>query len=276
MHDEQKMSWEKDGYVVIKQLYTPERVMWLRSTCERILHQWRERCPQTGEPGGGESATSMRHLNHPAYFQNDPEGLREMLCAIADPKILSLCRTLFGAEPLFRCTSLFMNPTSLNVDGDWHRDTQFLYPDEVEEQTRIAQAAGVGNHIQLQIALVPSDDIEYVPGSHLRWDTSEEYAIRRAEGGARNRTAMPHAVRVALEPGDAVGFNAYGLHRGRYHAHRLRRTWMLTFTDSRVPLYDYFSHQPWFLEAGYLEGLEGEARQFFEAFVAEYAKHWQP
>ena len=276
MQNEHQTSWENDGYVVLRQLYTPERVTQLHSTCERILHQWREECPQTGKPGGGENATSMRHLNHPAYFQEDPEGLRDMLCAIADPKILSLCRTLFGADPLFRCTSLFMNPVGLNVDGDWHRDTQFLYPDETEEQAKIAQARGVGNHIQLQIALVPSDDIEYVPGSHLRWDTPEEYAIRRAEGGAKNREAMPNAVRIALEPGDAVGFNAYGLHRGRYHAHRLRRTWMLTFTDSRTPLYDYFSHQPWFLEAGYLDGLEGEARHFFEAFVAEYAKHWQP
>lgn len=79
----------------------------------------------------------------------------------------------------------------------------------------------------MQIALAPSADIEVVPGSHLRWDTPEEYAIRKAAGGANNRSnAMPGAVRVALDPGDAVLFNPMAIHRGRYHANRLRRTLM--------------------------------------------------
>jgi hypothetical protein len=33
--------WWREGYVVVRNLYTPERVTWLRATCERILHQWR-------------------------------------------------------------------------------------------------------------------------------------------------------------------------------------------------------------------------------------------
>ena len=82
----------------------------------------------------------MRHLNHPAYFENDPAGLREMLSAIADPKVLDLCRDLFDGEPLFRCTSLFMNPNIGHMDGNWHRDTQFLFQDESVEQAKILAA----------------------------------------------------------------------------------------------------------------------------------------
>lgn len=266
--------WRREGYVLIRNLYSPERVAWLRGTCERILSQWRVANPETGQPNGDPEATSMRHLNHPAYFAGDPDGQREMLAAIADPKVLALCRELFAAEPLFRCTSLFMNPTTQQMDGNWHRDSQFLFPDETLEREKLVEAGGVGDHIQLQIALVPSDDIEYVPGSHRRWDTPEEYAVRRADNGANNRSALSGAVRIALEPGDAVGFNAYGLHRGRYHADRLRRTFMLTFTDSRAPVSDYFSHQPWFQTPGYLEGLDAREHGFFEAFVAAYAKDW--
>lgn len=269
-----RAEWLQSGMIVIRGLYAPERVVWLRQTCERILNQWRQCSPETGEPGSLE-ATSMRHLNHPAYFTNDPEGLREMLAAIADPTALNLCRELFANEPLFRCTSLFMNPATRHREGDWHRDSQFLFPDENFEQEKIVQANGVSDHIQLQIALVPSDDMEYVPGSHRRWDTPEEYAVRRADNGAHNQNEMPGAVRIALEPGDAVGFNAYGLHRGRYHANRLRRTFMLTFTDSRTFVRDYFSHQPWFLTPGYLDGLDGPARAFFEAFIYVYAPDWQ-
>lgn len=267
--------WRRDGYIVVRGIYTPERVDWLRDTSERILNQWRARNPETGEPGGPET-TQIRHINHPAYFRDDPEGLRRMLAAIADPKIRAICRELFGREPLFRCTTLWMNPATQQLDGNWHRDSQFLFPDETVEQERIAAAGGISNHIQLQIALVPSDDIEFVPGSHARWDTPEEYAIRRADGGANNRSnAMPGAVRIALEPGDAVGFNAYGLHRGRYHADRLRRTFMLTFTDSRSPISDYFSNQPWCQSPGYLNGLTPDERQFFEAFIAAYEADWK-
>jgi hypothetical protein len=267
-------AWLRDGYVIVRGLCTAERVAWLRTTCDRILGQWRLSSAETGEPGDAE-AVSMRHLNHPGYFAGAPDGQREMLSAISDRKVLDLCRELFDAEPLFRCTSLFMNPMTTTQDGNWHRDTQFLYTDESVEQEKILSANGISNHIQLQIALVPSDDIEVVPGSHRRWDTDEEYYVRRTDDGAHSRSPLPSAIRVALEPGDAVGFNAYGLHRGRYHADRLRRTFMLTFTDCRHPLSDYFSKQPWFHSPGYLDGLEDDARQFFDSFVSAYAKDWK-
>ena len=34
----------------------------------------------------------------------------------------------------------------------------------------------------MQIALVPNDDVELVAGSHLRYDTAAEYAVRMADG----------------------------------------------------------------------------------------------
>ena len=260
--------------IVVRGLYSPDRVAWLRATCERILGQWRTCSAETGRPGGDAESSSMRHLNHPGYFPGDPDGLREMLACIADDKVLNLCRELFGNEPLFRCTSLFMNPTTQHMDGNWHRDSQFLCPDETAEREKILAVGGVSDHIQLQIALVPSDDIEYVPSSHRRWDTDEEYTVRRADSGANSRGSLSGAVRIALEPGDAVGFNAYGLHRGRYHANRLRRTFMLTFTDSRAPLSDYFSNQPWFGSPDYLQGLTARERGHFAAFIAAYEKDW--
>ena len=130
--------------------------------------------------------------------------------------------------------------------------------------------------MQLQVALVPSADIEYVPASHLRWDTPEEYAIRKAGGGQNNRSnAMPGALRLAAEPGDVVLFNPTGIHRGRYHADKLRRTLMLTYTRASQPYRDYFSRQPWFLQPGYLEPLQPHTRSFFEPFVQTYQDWWQ-
>lgn len=271
-----QQQWQTEGYVIIRKLFDAERTAQLRTICDRILEAWRVTNPETGQPGGTPDATVMRHLNHEGYFAGHPAELNLLMDAVADEKVLGTMRTIFGEEPLFRCTSYFFNPQQTSRDGNWHRDSQFGTPDDEAERAVLAKAAAAGNSIQMQIALVPSDDIEVVPGSHARWDTPEEYAIRKADGGANNRAnTMPGAVGVSLEPGDAVLFNPMGLHRGRYHADRLRRTLMLTYTKTSAPYADYFSKQPWFLTPGYLDALSPKARPFFEQFVNTYQANWQ-
>lgn len=268
--------WQRDGFVMVEEVFDQKRTDQLKSMCESILEQWRICNPETGEPGGNSDATVMRHLNHSGFFKNDMSELTDLMDAVADDKVLEICRTILGEEPLFRCTSLFMNPTQTSQDGSWHRDTQFTTKTELEEKAKIQSAKETGNAIQLQIALLASDDVELVPGSHLRWDTTEEYHIRKADDGANSRSnAISGAQCIALQPGDALAFNPCGLHRGRYHTDKSRRTLMLTYTKTSVPCSDYFSHQPWFLEEGYLETLTSGTRPFFETFVAAYKSDWK-
>jgi hypothetical protein len=267
--------WQTQGYIVIRGLFPSARTAQLRKICETILDQWRVENPATGKPGGPPEATVMRHLNHPGYFRQQPEWLGTLMDAVADPAVLAIARTILDEEPLFRCTSFFFNPLAGGKEGNWHRDSQFSTPDDEQEKRTIANLVSSGTSIQMQIALVPSEDVEYVPGSHLRWDTPDEYGIRKADGGANNRSnAMPGALRLALDAGDAALFNPYGLHRGRYHTEPIRRTLMLTYTKSSAPYADYFSKQPWFLEPGYLAGLKPQTRAFFAPFVAQYREFW--
>jgi ectoine hydroxylase-related dioxygenase (phytanoyl-CoA dioxygenase family) len=273
--DELSRQWRESGYIVLRGIFSRERAARLRAICERVLASWRERDPQTGAAAGPD-ANCMRHLNHSAYFPASRDGFAELMEAIADERVLAVARMLFAEDPLFRCTSLFMNPLRSSIDGNWHRDSQFLAPDEPAERASVAKAPITGDGVQMQIALVANDDIEYVPGSHLRWDTPEEYAIRRADGCRNNRSdAMPGAVRVALDPGDAVLFNSIGHHRGRYHADRPRRTLMLTYSRRSAPREDYFTDQPWFLEPGYLDGLTPRAQRFFADYVATFSDYWR-
>ena len=125
-----------------------------------------------------------------------------------------------------------------------------------------------------------NDDVEVVPRSHLRWDTAEEYHIRKGDGGKNCRSnEMPGALRIHLEPGDAVAFDPSALHRGRYHTDRLRRTFMPTYTstvpDLKPDYANYFTNQPWFLDPGYLSPLKPRTRAFFERFIDTYQKSWQ-
>jgi hypothetical protein len=267
--------WRTRGYVVSRELIEPPHAAKLRVICDGILEQWRRRDPQTGRPGGAD-ATVMRHLNHPSYFAAGAPGLEEVLALAAMPKLLDLARTILGEEPMFRCTSYFMNPLDTSLDGDWHRDSQYMTPDETAERAMLLEGGDTGNGIQFQVALVPSDDIELVPGSHLRWDTPDEYAIRRADGGRHNRSnEMPGALRVALGAGDAAAINSLGVHRGRYHTDKLRRTVMLTYTKSSMPVFDYFSNQPWFSNPAYRARIPEQARPFYARFIDTYADFWR-
>jgi ectoine hydroxylase-related dioxygenase (phytanoyl-CoA dioxygenase family) len=275
MNVDLRTQWENEGYVVLRGVLDQSRTARLLTICESILAQWRVENPETGKPGGAPEATVMRHLNHSGYFRQNSEWFGDLMDVVADPQVLHVARTILGEEPLFRCTSFFFNPLAGGKDGNWHRDSQFGTPEDDQEKKIIAKLVSSGTSIQMQIALIPSDDVEYVPGSHLRWDTSAEYAIRKADGGQHNRANdMPGALRLALDAGDAALFNPYGLHRGRYHTDRLRRTLMLTYTKTSAPHSDYFSNQPWFLEPGYLDGLKPQTRAFFEPFVAQYKDFW--
>ena len=270
--------WAKDGYLVARQLFTAERVERLRAVAEGCHSQWRNASAESGEPGelaGGEEC--MRHLNHPGYFAPGTPGFAELMEAIADPRCLELVEThCLGAPALFRSTSLFVNPRTASREGPWHRDSQFLIPSEDLERGFLEQQSANGlinaMGLQMQIALLPSDDIELVKGSHARWDTPDEYAVRHADGGAHATDPMPGAVRISLQPGDAVLFNFNGFHRGRYHVDRPRQTLMFTYTGRDFPLFDYFGNQPWFLRADYLDGLSAGAREFFGRFVDAFGE----
>jgi ectoine hydroxylase-related dioxygenase (phytanoyl-CoA dioxygenase family) len=273
---ELQQQWLAEGYLVIPGVFDAQRAARLRNICDVILERWRTCNPETGQPGGAPDATVMRHLNHPGYFTDHAEWFSELMDAVADEKVLEIARAIFGEEPLFRCTSLFFNPLENSRDGDWHRDSQFMTSDDEAERATLEQHGQTGFGMQLQIALVPSADIEFIPASHLRWDTPEEYAIRKADGWKHNRSNhMPGALRISLNPGDAALFNPSGIHRGRYHTDKLRRTLMLTYTRTSEPYYDYFSHQPWFLAPDYLASLQPHTRRFFEPFVQAYASAWR-
>jgi hypothetical protein len=269
-------SWAHEGYIVVHGIYDRNRLDALRPLCEKILSQWRVENPEKGEPGGGPDSYVMRHLNHSGYFQESPTGLVEILEAASARSVLDPVSEILGEEPLFRCTSLFFNPQETSQDGNWHRDSQFRAKDDADEQAIMQNRAHPATGVQLQIALEPSNDVEFVPASHTRWDTPEEYHIRKADEFANNRSSeMPGAIRIALEPGDAVAFNPMGLHRGRYHTDKLRRTLMLTYTATSAPSFDYFSDQPWFITDGYLDGLSPDASAFYGAFVDAYKNDWQ-
>ena len=265
----------QNSYAVIRGLFDRETTQRLQHICERVLQQWR-RAPLSDNPPVGPQANYMRHLNNPDYHRDHPDDLAFLLNAVGTPQITQSIQQALQEEFLFQLISLYFNPTGPSQDGFWHKD-------KIGAEADAAKIPATGAGLQLQIALVPSDDLELVPGSHRRDYTPAERAICLDDEGRNNRcNDMPGAVRLSLEAGDAALFTQLCIHRGRYHADKTRRTLMLSvkkIAAAELTLrqrgLDQYSDKPWFLLPDYLHNIEPQARAFFAEFVDFYGPHWR-
>jgi ectoine hydroxylase-related dioxygenase (phytanoyl-CoA dioxygenase family) len=215
----------------------------------------------------------MRHVNHIEYHRGEAQRreLWELLDAAADPAVLSAADAALVEPYVFSQMSLYFNPSGPSEDGFWHKDLVKAAPIHEWEDRRDTQR-GIVAHVQ--IALVDSEDLEVVPGSHCRDFTPAEWEIcKDYPGGANIRSNnMPNAYRAVLQPGDACVFNSITIHRGRYHTDKLRRTLMFDYVKERYAKkrladqggLDQYSDQPWFLHREYLSGAAPDTQDFFQ------------
>lgn len=261
-----KELWDENGFVVIPRLFDAARVRELRAVCDDVLAQWLE---ESSAAFDAANSTNMAYLTEPRYFTKRPAGLRLLLDAITDEKIFDALAEILDGKLLFHNTQYFFNPATETRAGDWHRDQQFDAPDEQSERERMSGHTGVHVHI----AFVPDDNLEFVAGTHKRWDTPEERLIRKGlDGREKNSDTMPGARRIALETGDAVVFSAWGIHRGRYDASTLRRTFDIIYGDNSC---EWNTPPPTcFLQPDVLDHLDQRSRQFFRRFIETYRQRW--
>jgi hypothetical protein len=257
--------YERDGFLVVPQLLAPQEVAELRAICDDVFGQWLDEAPERERAA---NATNMAYLTEPRYFTREPHRLTALLELIADERLRGPWRRVFGRDLLFHNTQYFFNPATETRAGDWHRDGQFGAADDEAERRRYAGTIGVHVHV----ALLPDENFEIVPGSHARWDTPEEAAIRKGLGGRRKDDgAMPGAARVRLGAGDACFFDAWSTHRGNYVADVPRRTFDVIYGTQA----DWATPPPTcFLTPGVLESLSPAARGFFARFVAAHREKW--
>lgn len=173
----------------------------------------------------------------------------------------------------------YVDPVGAGWPGVWHRDCQFFSNgDEARMRELIAAEADPPRDVHMHIPLLPTHATEVVPGSHARYDTTEEFDVR-INDNASDR--MPHRLPLELQPGDLAFFHVNSIHRGMYLQGVPRRTIAITYssvTHPRPPTREWLissrgyaaSYQPWFLREGYLNGVQPETQRFFQRFVGAY------
>jgi ectoine hydroxylase-related dioxygenase (phytanoyl-CoA dioxygenase family) len=256
--------FNKSGYIVIPKLFDLDRISELRTICDRILCQWIQKSAKRRRA----NKKNLGGLTELHYFIEHPEQLNFLLNTVAHERVLSVLECICNTQLLFHDAQYFFNPVSNSWLGDWHRDGQIIAPDESTEKSRIFNSSSIRVHI----ALLPDENLEFVFGSHTRWDTPIELAIRKGLNGKKTHSSeMPSAIKIHLDPGDAVFFSSWGIHRGNYLANKPRKTLAMLYSS---PVGWYTPPPTCFLDSNVLDGLSPQKKAFFRRFVNAYQNRW--
>jgi hypothetical protein len=237
----------RDGFVVLPGFIDPPRAARLREISDGLHAQYVRRDPVTGKRGFLVSGWAIDHIEHPGFYQGEPEWwFPEIAALIADPAILDLWRTATRDEPHFASAALYVDPLMpYAVDsvlqrtaapdgaGSWHRDRSAGKDDDTERAELLRDDRLREGGYLLELALLPSDAFEYVRGSHRRWDTPRELEARKhGTTVAQSTQALPDARRPSLAPGDVLLADTCGIHRGWYTHGVPRRTIALSYLSA--------------------------------------------
>lgn len=256
--------WQEQGYIVVPQLFDSHCTDKLQVICERIKQQWIQ-----SKYGGIQKPTkkNLANLTAPQYFKEGYEDLVYLLGAIADKQILTILNSISDRHIIFNDAQYFFEPIGTSWCGDWHRDGQAIALSDSIEQERIATSS----FIRVHLALVPENLLEIVPGSHSRWDTPEELAIRKSLHGKQSDEAIEGATTISLQKGDAVFFDGYSIHRGNYFANVPRKMLALLYGSA----VDWFTPpRTCFDNSTILDLLPEEQRAFFYKLITAYEYRW--
>lgn len=213
---------ERDGFVVVKSIVSPEKLQTLRDAATKVealarKGEWphirtvgKQFPPWHFEPEKG--IWGVQHMMNPElpgheiftelYFSNE---------------VLDIVKALLQCEDEQLVMELFN--MLVRPDGDfelrWHRDDIGADATAEEEMERLGRP---GFHAQYNFALWEDESLVLVPGSHARARTDAERSAGPFE------PVLPNQLIVKLEAGDIAFYNNNILHRGVYDSKKDRVT----------------------------------------------------
>ncbi len=198
---EQLIQFDRDGYLVIPVMFSPEEVSELRDTFMAI----HARSPIEGfyqhateEEAAGDPLKLYPRVMHPHRF--DDLSMRRML----DPQIAAVLRDLFGEEPLAAQSMFYFKPPGAKGQA-LHQDNFYL---------RVNPGTCIAAWVAVDPAVRENGGLVVVPGSNR----GEVFCPERADNSVSFTTeyVKPPAglseMPLDLQPGDTLFFNGSLIH----------------------------------------------------------------
>lgn len=198
------------GYFVIRNYFSEAEILSLRKVISIFHESWK----RDNETFYTEEAFNSSLITGSQYLSS-VERI-ELFNFISSKKMMAVIDLLIPVNPVFMNTQLFFNPVNAQQKDFWHRDCQ--YDHDIESQKRIIKETQV---VHLRVPLFDELGMELVPGTHLRWDTDEEFGVRYELGEKLSSDSLAGGEKVALSAGDLLVFSADMIHRGLYGMDRL-------------------------------------------------------
>ncbi|PKA15455.1 phytanoyl-CoA dioxygenase family protein [Leptospira haakeii] len=198
----------QNGFFLFSDFFSSAELENIRNILLDANLKWKSRFPD-------KNSINSAYLTSPDFCSEERNRL-SVFRFISSNKIAELAKSIIQERAYFLNTQLFFNPKSPDKKNYWHRDLQYLGVSE-EEQKNILRSAKV---FHFRIPFYPDPGLEFIPGSHTRWDNEEEYEVRMERNGRKNYEDLPGSVLVPQNPGDLLVFSAHLIHRGIYGQNR--------------------------------------------------------
>lgn len=186
----EREAFERDGYLVLEQVFSPDDLCSLREAADRAEQRWRE------DPGRQGSDEPYLRRIEPLIEYGD-----EFVDLLDDPRFFPVVRELLGNGVAILDTAYFVTPPhqGWGSSSDWHIDEALTGP--------------LGAPIPLMVKVsIPLDDVTHledgptavIPGSHRR-------SFNENLPSPEDPRAMPGLVPLLVSAGDVYLFH------GRIH-----------------------------------------------------------
>lgn len=249
LSDTQKREFRDRGYVIVEGI-APDLLEPLRDAAGRTVEKARRgdwpHVRATPELDiWGVSSLLNPELDEPVFADY-----------LAAPQVLDVSRALLGDDELrLGLTNMLINPARNDYAIAWHRDAgdpRSTGPDE------LAALNEKQFGIQWNAALYEESCLRIVPGSHRRNVTDAERDVLLNHA----MDPMPGELRVRLEPGQAVYYNAMLLHKGDYPASQRRQTLHANFVSmaEQVPFKLHYNAVQFMEQPGFADRLPARLR----------------
>lgn len=208
---EQKLAWERDGFLVIENFLTNEEVSFYNERLDAAFEIWRSKGGHNPELG---------QLNHVEQICGIIEYDDAFLRLMEHPKMMPIMRDIIGDSFVMIDNDGLLKPPQKESHTNWHRDTSNLL---FMNEKRVPFMA----KIFYFLSDVEPDGgcLAFLPGSS---NMRNEWLPK-----VEKQEDMPGHVRMSVPKGTAVIFNGYTYHSAlNNYSDRVRRSIIYNYGPS--------------------------------------------